>query len=153
VRRQEGTVEERRLNGRLVRTGGDALAEPVRAISPDGDVGALARPDGTVKLFDPHGSHVLRVLRGHAGAVNSVAFSPDGKLLVTASDDHDARIWNVQTGHLVQKLHGHFGPVLDATFSPDGRWVVTAGPITAGLWLVGEQRTAPFLGCSGQAAT
>jgi WD40 repeat protein len=52
-------------------------------------------------------------------------------------------IWDVRTGQIVQQLRGHFGPVMDATFSPDGRWVVTAGPISAGLWLVGS--TGPIL--------
>jgi WD40 repeat protein len=144
VRREDGTIEERTLEGRLARRSGRAPTTRSRAVAPGGDVGAIALPDGTAKLFDPRTNRTIRVLRGHADAVNSVDFSPDGRLLVTASDDHDGRIWEVETGRLLQKLHGHFGPVLDARFSPDGRWVVTAGPITAGLWLV-RSTAAPIL--------
>jgi WD40 repeat protein len=109
-----------------------------------GDIRARIVGD-RIELKDARTGRVLHVLRGHTGAVNSVAFSPDRKLLVSSSADHDARIWDVETGRLVQLLHGHFGPVLDARFSPDGRWVVTAGPITAGLWLVGSDAPPIFL--------
>ncbi len=136
VRQDDGTVDVRTLDGRLIRTGVRAPTAGLRAISPNGDVGALALSNGTIQLFDPRTNRVEQVLRGHKDAVNSVEFSPDGKLLVSASDDRDGRIWDVQTGAVVQKLHGHFGPVRDAAFSPDGRWVATAGPFSVGLWLV-----------------
>jgi YD repeat-containing protein len=106
---------------------------------------AVALDNGNVQLWDPRTGRLRRTLHGHTLAVNSVDFSPDQKLLVSSSADRDARIWNVKTGRLVQKLHGHFGPVLDARFSLDGRWVVTAGPITAGLWLVGSDAPPIFL--------
>src|SRR5207247_4016068 len=109
-----------------------------------GKVRASVHEDA-IEVRDAHSGRVLHILRGHTGTVNSIDFSPDGKLLVSASADKDGRIWDVKTGRLVQKLHGHFGPVLDARFSADGRWVVTAGPITAGLWLVGSDAPPIFL--------
>jgi WD40 repeat protein len=114
-------------------------------LDSNGRVLAIGMHDGTVQLWNPRSGRLVRTLPGHHDSVNSVEFSPNGNLLVSASRDRDARIWDPGTGRLVQLLHGHFGPVLDARFSPDGRWVVTAGPITAGLWLVGSTEGPIFL--------
>jgi WD40 repeat protein len=119
-----------------------------RAASSNGDVRAVGETDGTVRVVDAHTGRVLWARRRHAAAVKSVAFSPDGSLLASGSVDHDALVWDVKTGHMIQRLHGHFGPVVDAQFSPDGRWIVTAGPITAGLWLVGSNAAPIFLNAS-----
>ncbi len=74
-------------------------------------------------------------LRGHTGAVESVAFSPDGKLVVTGSADKTARIWEAATGKEHVKLSRHSDLVHDAAFSSDGRLVVTAsGDGRARLW-------------------
>jgi WD40 repeat protein len=144
VSREDGSGELRRLNGTLVRRLADASVS-TRDILDRGSNVAAHVVDRSIVVTDPRTGRVLHTLRGHTGTVNSIHLSPDAKLLVSASDDHDARIWDVESGRLVQKLHGHFGPVLDARFSPDGRWVVTAGPITAGLWLVGSTAGPIFL--------
>ena len=107
-------------------------------LRPSGDrlVSALANKEAWIWTV-PAGRHV-RTLRGHTDEVTSARFSPDGRLVVTASVDHKPRIWDARTGRTLQLLEGHAGAVSDAGFSPDGRWVVTAGPITAGLWRVGD---------------
>jgi WD40 repeat protein len=143
VGRQDGVVEIRTLDGRLIRRESGALPDRLRVVDPHEGVRAVAF-GGSVKLIKRGARRSTHYLQ-HDGTVESVAFSPNGRLLVTASDDRDARIWDVESGRLVQRLHGHFGPVLDARFSPDGRWVVTAGPITAGLWLVGSDAPPIFL--------
>jgi len=113
---------------------GRAPAPPIRSSD-----GTTAQIDGSiVRLRRPDGREI--VLRGHGDDVTSVHFSPGGALAVTASRDHTARIWNAVTGAPLRVLRGHYAIVSDASFSPDARWVVTAGPGTAGLFRVADER-------------
>jgi len=144
VGHEDGSGEVRRLDGTLVHRLPRFVNLRDTAEDRPGEVRASVHEDA-IDLRDAHSGRILHILRGNTDTVNSIDFSPDGKLLVSASADKDGRIWDVKTGRLMQKLHGHFGPVLDARFSPDGRWVVTAGPITAGLWLVGSSAPPIFL--------
>jgi len=43
-------------------------------------------------------SHVRMTLRGHSGAVESVAWSPDGTRLATGSQDGTAKVWDALSG-------------------------------------------------------
>ena len=74
------------------------------------------------------------VLRGHNGAVVSLAFSPDGKFLASGSVDLSARVWNVASGeqHLLLNAgkvtfgireNRHY--VEHVAFSPDGKKLAT----------------------------
>ena len=63
------------------------------AFSPSGGELASASYDRTVRIWQLGGRHV-RVLRGHASAVNHVEW-PSDKRLVTGSSDGTLRVWDV----------------------------------------------------------
>src|SRR5262249_57324266 len=57
-----------------------------RILSGSGGNGAQGKPlPGEVKVWDAETGQEVLSLKGHTGAVNSVAFSPDGKRLVSGS--------------------------------------------------------------------
>jgi WD40 repeat protein len=61
-------------------------------------------------------------LKGHSGAVSSVAFSPDGKRIVSGSDDNTLRVWDAATGQETLVLKGSVGAhmlLLSGTTDPN----------------------------------
>ena len=46
-------------------------------------------------------------LKGHEGAVYSVAYSPDNQRVVSGSGDMTVRVWDVTSGETVIVLRGH----------------------------------------------
>ena len=54
--------------------------------------------DNTVKIWDVATGFVIRTLRGHAYAINSVAWSSDDLMIVSGSADSTIKIWDVTTG-------------------------------------------------------
>jgi WD40 repeat protein/serine/threonine protein kinase len=62
----------------------------------------------------------LFTLKGHTGAVQSVAYSPDGKRLVSAGGPASppVKVWDAQTGQELLTLKDAYGSV---AFSPDGK--------------------------------
>lgn len=69
----------------------------------------------------PRGERTERArLRGHPGAVLSVAFSTEGKTLASGGDDKLIELWDVTVNQERATLREP-GEVLSAEFSPDGR--------------------------------
>ena len=121
------------------------------AISPDGRWLVTGSQDSTAQVWDLQPLNmaasavvlskvVLRgvVLRGHEGAIYTVAISPDGRWLVTGSEDHTARVWDLQAADVAASavdLSGHKDGITALAISPDGRWLVTgSGDDTAQVW-------------------
>ncbi|WP_137723520.1 AAA family ATPase [Prescottella subtropica] len=96
--------------------------------SPDGHLLAVPHDDGGVTLYDTSapdtGQFPSWVLRGHSGAVRTVAFRGD-TVLATASDDRSVRVWDVadpaRPVQIGAELRGFGDVVHSVAFSPDGR--------------------------------
>jgi WD40 repeat protein/serine/threonine protein kinase len=69
-----------------------------------------------VLAADAEARGLAKVVRGHNGAVNSLAFSPDGSLLATASHDKTLRLLSISTGE-IRVLEGHTDEVWQVAFS------------------------------------
>ncbi len=105
------------------------------ALSPPGDLLAMASYEGNVILWDAQTGMYLRSLSGHANGVSCVGFSPDGHTLASGSFDNTIRLWSVATWQELTRLdpnEGFFVPRALA-FSPDGTRLLSTGG-SAFLW-------------------
>ena len=123
------------------------------ALSPDGRWlavgGLLAGPSRdqktAIRLMDLQGpaDAPVRLLKGHADVVLSLAFSPDGGRLLSGSSDDTAQLWDVESDKALAVLRGHTDAIYAVAFSPDGRRLVTGSlDHTLRLWAApGKSRT------------
>jgi WD40 repeat protein len=108
------------------------------AFTPDGRALAVAyrtafREAGEVEFWELPRGKVRATLRGHAGAVGSLAFSPDGRLLTTAGGE--VLVWDLVTPgrappvQVTPKatLKGHTFWVESVAFSRDGKTLASVG--------------------------
>jgi WD40 repeat protein len=109
------------------------------ALSPRGDLAAVAGRDGTLRLFDTR-SGKLRPLSERFVDVSALAFSHDGGLAF-ATGEGEVRLLDLATGRS-RVLGRHEGMLHGLGFSPDGRYLTAygKGPV-AHLWNVSTGRS------------
>ena len=109
--------------------------DPKTIISLKTDKGLTGIPAGKLAIFAygpltlrgyygdlPYGTHTLK---GHWGAVHSVAFSPDGKRLVAGGFHMTLRLWDAVTGKELYTRRKHRRSVVSVAFSPDGKRIAS----------------------------
>ena len=69
----------------------------------------------------------IDTLRGHVGAVYSVAFSSDSRLLVSSSKDSTLKCWDLKSRKLKVDLPGHADEVYAVDWSAGGDAVASGG--------------------------
>jgi WD40 repeat protein len=79
------------------------------------------RPSGL-----PLASSLESILRGHKGAVLSVAVTNDGRRMVSGSSDTTVRLWEVDSGTEKAVLRGHAAAVTGVAITADGLRIVGA---------------------------
>ncbi|MFL9457291.1 MULTISPECIES: AAA-like domain-containing protein [Nostocales] len=101
--------------------------------------------DRTVKLWDLDGT-LLKSLKGHSDAVESIAISPDGSTIASASDDKTVKLWTAD-GTLLRTIKGHSDEVEAVAIGPDGKMLATASDDkTVKLWKMDGTLVRTFKG-------
>ncbi|EJT97547.1 WD40 repeat-like protein [Dacryopinax primogenitus] len=67
----------------------------VAQFSPNGQLLAAGRDDGTVEVWDLHTYRVMRRLEGHVKGVVSVSWSRNSRYLLTSSRDFTCAVWDL----------------------------------------------------------
>lgn len=81
--------------------------------------------DHTVKVWNADGMSHKFTLKGHTGAVYSVAVSPDGSLCASGGKDCKAKLWDLSRGEHLFELD--CGDVINQIcFSPNRYWLCAA---------------------------
>ena len=65
-------------------------------------------------------------IRGHTGAVMSLAYLPDSARIATGSADETVRVWDTASGQELRTFKGHAADVVAVAVSPDGRDIASA---------------------------
>lgn len=95
-------------------------------LSAGGDYRGGQVHDPTVRLWDLESGSMVRVFRGHSGAVEDVSVSPDGRLTASVSWDGSVRFWDMASGRQIRSCQGPPGAAYNAVaFSPDGKSLLT----------------------------
>jgi WD40 repeat protein/uncharacterized caspase-like protein len=69
------------------------------AVSPTGREIATAGDDGLIRIWDAASFKLVRVLKGHTGAVYSIDYWTDGTQLASAGWDGKVKVWDVNSGN------------------------------------------------------
>jgi hypothetical protein len=108
------------------------VAVGAMALSPNGNLLAVAGYDGIIRVYDTASHAQVAALPGNAGHIWSMAFSPDGRTLAAGSNV--VQWWDVATRKLIADRVSPGETVTDVAFSPDGAILAAGGNKMVGLW-------------------
>lgn len=113
------------------------------ALSPDGTKLLTGSSDGILRLWDWRKREELLQMRGHDGAVLTVAFSANG-VFASGGTDGQLLLWeDALTGAAPRRVEiEHYRAVWSLAFSPDGARIYAAGtdPVVR-AWYVADGRS------------
>jgi type 1 glutamine amidotransferase len=98
----------------------------VRAVAISATHVAAGLASGALRLWALEGPGA-RDLKGHKGAISTVAFAAKGEQLASAGMDGVIRVWDVDTGNLLCVQQGHTGEVRALAFNPNGQKMASLG--------------------------
>jgi WD40 repeat protein len=117
------------------------FGENAIALSPDAKRVA-ADKNWLVHICDADTGQIVRVLKGHQGAIGSIVFIANSNRMVTGSADNTVMVWDINTGKAVVTLAGHTGNITSVAALPDGKRIVSGSrDKTAKVWdeITGEE--------------
>ncbi len=95
------------------------------ALSPKGDLLAIACGDGQIRLLDTKKNELIKAWNAHDMSCNAVCFSPSGDVLLSGGKDAHLNIWDVSTLKLKHSIPAHNFAIYSIVFHPDGKLFAT----------------------------
>ena len=118
-------------------------------ISSDGKFAAAAARDGSIKLINLK-TRQVDDLKGHSGAVYSLAFMPMGNSLVSVGEDRSLKLWTTDFDKKMQRLRGHTTYIPSVAYSSDGRFLASSSwDSTIKLWDIATESVISSFGIEG----
>ena len=118
-------------------------------VSNDGKFAAAATHDGSIKLVNLK-TRQIDDLKGHSGAVYSLAFLPMGNSLVSVGEDRFVKLWRTDFSKEMQRFRGHTTYIPALAYSPDGRFLVSSSwDSTIKLWDIATESVISSFGKEG----
>lgn len=106
------------------------------ALTPNGDLSAVACGDGTVRILETEGFNETHTLVAHEGGANALAWHPGKPALLSGGKDGHIRIWHTGEEFREQRsIAAHRSTVYRIVFDAEGsRCATTSRDKTAKIW-------------------